>query len=68
MTREDLAEYADAFHSIKAQAEAIEIDDQASAAQAIHAWQQVAERLCLIDYLIGKAFPLMVWPENPVRH
>ena len=64
MTRAELSEMADSFHALAAQAEAIELSDAETYSRALLAWQQVAERLCVIDYCIAQAFPTMVW-SNP---
>ena len=59
MTRAELTEIADSFHALSAAAEAIEAHDKDSYGMAVLAWQQVAERLCVIDHCLAKAFPMM---------
>lgn len=59
MTRAELNEMAESFHALAQQAEAIEANDAETYTRAILAWQQVAERLCVIDYSLAMAFPAM---------
>jgi len=68
MTRAELNEMAESFHTLAAQAEAIEASDADTYSRAVLAWQQVAERLCVIDYCIAKAFPAMVWGNPETVH
>jgi len=59
MTRAELSEIAESFHALANAAEAIEASDKTTYSLAVLAWQQVAERLCVIDHCLAKAFPLM---------
>lgn len=68
MTRDQLTEIADSYHALAAQAEAIEASDAETYTRAILAWQQVAERLCVIDHCLAKAFPTMVWGNSNTVH
>lgn len=68
MTRAELAEIANSFHAMTAAAEAIEASDQETYTRAILAWQQVAERLCVIEFCLAKAFPLMVHTNCETVH
>ena len=67
MTLEELNEMAESFHALAQQAEAIEANDAETYTRAIVAWQQVAERLCVIDYCLAKAFPTMA-PYSDTVH
>ena len=68
MTRAELSEIAESFHALKAEAEAIEIDDKDTYARAALAWQQVMERLCMIDYALSVAFPATVRNKSETVH
>ena len=59
MTRTELSEIADSFHALLSAAAAIKADDKGTYSLACLAWQQVVERLNVIDHCIAKAFPLM---------
>ena len=67
MTRAELNEMAADFHALAQQAEAIEANDADTYSRAILAWQQVAERLCVIDYCLAMAFPAMA-PVSETVH
>ena len=67
MTRAELIEMAEDFHALASQAEQIEANDADTYSRALLAWQQVAERLCVIDYCLAKAFPTMA-PHSDTVH
>jgi len=68
MTRSELTDIADSFHAMTAAAEAIEASDTETYTRAILAWQQVAERLCVIEFCLAKAFPTMVRANPKTVH